>query len=70
MRFRHEVYPEDAEVASRQVFLVQSLEARDKLASSAINKFLYLHSSESQPKQAHANMVTFQPTQLYKILIN
>ncbi|XP_059486897.1 autophagy-related protein 2 homolog A [Neocloeon triangulifer] len=64
VRFRHEVYPENAEVASRQVFLVQSLEARDRLATSAINKFLYLHCSESQPKQAHANMVVIKAVNL------
>ncbi|CAB3388360.1 Hypothetical predicted protein [Cloeon dipterum] len=64
VRFRHEVYPENEPVASRQVFLVQSLEARDRLASSAINKFMYLHSSESQPKQAHANMVVVKAVNL------
>lgn len=57
VRFRHEVYPETANVASRQVLLIQSLEIRDRLASSAINKFLYLHCTEAQPRQAHANMV-------------
>jgi len=41
----------------RQVILIQDLEIRDKLASSNINKFLYLYSSEAMPKQQDANMV-------------
>jgi hypothetical protein len=57
VRFRHEMYPENADVASRQVLLIQSVEIRDRLASSAINKFLYLHCTEAQPRQAYANMV-------------
>lgn len=42
---------------SRQVFIVQELEVRDRLASSQINKFLYLYTSESMPRRAHSNMV-------------
>lgn len=42
----------------RQVILIQDLEIRDKLASSNINKFLYLYSSEAMPKQHDANMVS------------
>lgn len=42
---------------SRQVFIVQELEIRDRLASSQINKFLYLYTSESMPRRAHSNMV-------------
>lgn len=42
---------------SRQVFIVQELEIRDRLASSRINKFLYLHTSERMPRRAHSNMV-------------
>jgi len=42
----------------RQVILIQDLEIRDKLASSNINKFLYLYSSEAMPKQQNANMVS------------
>ena len=41
----------------RQVFIVQELEVRDRLASSQINKFLYLYTSESMPRRAHSNMV-------------
>jgi len=42
---------------SRQVFIVQELEIRDRLASSQLNKFLYLYTSESMPRRAHSNMV-------------
>ncbi|XP_027628218.1 autophagy-related protein 2 homolog A isoform X1 [Tupaia chinensis] len=71
--FQHEVYP--AEPASgpaapgkeleerplsRQVFIVQELEVRDRLASSQINKFLYLHTSERMPRRAHSNMLTIK----------
>lgn len=68
--FQHEVYPvepapgpvaPDEELEeqplSRQVFIVQELEIRDRLASSRINKFLYLHTSERMPRRAHSNMV-------------
>ncbi|XP_031424762.1 autophagy-related protein 2 homolog A [Clupea harengus] len=49
---------------SRQVFIVQELEVRDRLASSQINKFLYLHTSESMPRRAHSNMLTVKALQL------
>lgn len=68
MSFQHEAYPaEPGPVApgreleeqplSRQVFIVQELEVRDRLASSQINKFLYLHTSERMPRRTHSNMV-------------
>lgn len=71
--FQHETYPVVATPAagpdaegpglgeqpiSRQVFIVQELEVRDRLASSQINKFLYLYTSESMPRRAHSNMVS------------
>ena len=70
--FQHEVYPaEPGPVApgreleeqplSRQVFIVQELEVRDRLASSQINKFLYLHTSERMPRRTHSNMVWAPP---------
>ncbi|XP_057204911.1 autophagy-related protein 2 homolog A isoform X2 [Triplophysa rosa] len=77
--FQHETYPvllpavpgQDAEGAglgeqpiSRQVFIVQELEVRDRLASSQINKFLYLHTSESMPRRAHSNMLTVKALQV------
>ncbi|XP_069036336.1 autophagy-related protein 2 homolog A isoform X2 [Lepisosteus oculatus] len=49
---------------SRQVFVVQELEVRDRLASSQINKFLYLYSSESMPRRAHSNMLVVKALQL------
>ncbi|KAK7082787.1 Autophagy protein [Halocaridina rubra] len=57
VRFQHEVYPETSKQASRNVLLIHDVEIRDRLASSKINKFLYQFSSESCPRQAHANMV-------------
>ncbi|XP_066590734.1 autophagy-related protein 2 homolog B isoform X2 [Prorops nasuta] len=56
VRFQHEIYPEDTPEASRQILLINEIEIRDRLASSHINKFLYQYSSESKPKQSHANM--------------
>jgi len=58
VRLQHEVYPENTVQASRQILLVHELEIRDRLASSKINKFLYQYTSESLPKQSHANMVS------------
>lgn len=57
VRFQHEVYPETVKQVSRHVVLIQDVEIRDRLASSKINKFLYQFSSETCPRQAHANMV-------------
>ncbi|XP_010634330.1 autophagy-related protein 2 homolog A isoform X2 [Fukomys damarensis] len=70
--FQHEVYPEEpaADPApgqeveerplSRQVLIVQELEIRDRLASSQINKFLHLHTSERLPRRTHSNMLTIK----------
>lgn len=71
--FQHEVYPAEPTSGpaapsqepeerplSRQVFIVQELEVRDRLASSQINKFLYLHTSERMPRRAHSNMLTIK----------
>ncbi|XP_059959297.1 autophagy-related protein 2 homolog A isoform X2 [Mesoplodon densirostris] len=66
--FQHEVYPAEPgpvapgeeleeQLLSRQVFIVQELEVRDRLASSQINKFLYLHTSERMPRRTHSNML-------------
>ncbi|XP_043255081.1 autophagy-related protein 2 homolog A [Colletes gigas] len=56
VRFQHEIYPENTEKAARQILLISEIEIRDRLASSHINKFLYQYSSESKPRQSHANM--------------
>ncbi|KAG8561555.1 hypothetical protein GDO81_015389 [Engystomops pustulosus] len=67
VKFQHEVYPQTDEMAeptlpeqpvSRQVFIVQDLEIRDRLASSQMNKFLHLYSSKEMPRKAHSNMLT------------
>uniref|UniRef100_A0A8D0HW69 Autophagy related 2A n=1 Tax=Sphenodon punctatus TaxID=8508 RepID=A0A8D0HW69_SPHPU len=67
--FQHETYPSapeklalepEEQPLARQVFIVQELEVRDRLASSQINKFLYLYSSERMPRRAHSNMLTIK----------
>ncbi|XP_034050816.1 autophagy-related protein 2 homolog B isoform X2 [Thalassophryne amazonica] len=66
VRFQHEVYPHTHvtpgltadQPVSRQVFVVQDLEIRDRLATSQMNKFLYLYSSKEMPRKAHSNMLT------------
>lgn len=58
------VGPSGDQPLSRQVFIVQELEVRDRLASSQINKFLYLHTSESMPRRAHSNMLTVKALQV------
>ncbi|PNJ33843.1 ATG2B isoform 2 [Pongo abelii] len=65
VKFQHEVYPPckpdcDSSLSehpvSRQVFIVQDLEIRDRLATSQMNKFLYLYCSKEMPRKAHSNM--------------
>uniref|UniRef100_A0A667ZJS7 Autophagy related 2A n=1 Tax=Myripristis murdjan TaxID=586833 RepID=A0A667ZJS7_9TELE len=58
------VGPAGEQPLSRQVFIVQELEVRDRLASSQINKFLYLYTSESMPRRAHSNMLTVKALQV------
>ncbi|XP_061756190.1 autophagy-related protein 2 homolog A [Nerophis ophidion] len=58
------VGPGGEQPLSRQVFIVQELEIRDRLASSQINKFLYLYTSESMPRRAHSNMLTIKALQV------
>ncbi|XP_016063918.1 PREDICTED: autophagy-related protein 2 homolog A [Miniopterus natalensis] len=71
--FQHEVYPVEPaadsaapgkeleeQPLSRQVFIVQELEVRDRLPSSKINKFLYLYTSERMPRRTHSNMLTIK----------
>ncbi|CAO2584424.1 Autophagy-related protein 2 homolog A [Lemmus lemmus] len=70
--FQHEVYPEEPAPGgdpgqeleerplSRQVLTVQELEIRDRLATSKINKFLHLHTSERLPRRTHSNMLTIK----------
>uniref|UniRef100_A0A8D0L1Y6 Autophagy related 2B n=1 Tax=Sphenodon punctatus TaxID=8508 RepID=A0A8D0L1Y6_SPHPU len=67
VKFQHEVYPPSRpeceanlleHPVSRQVFIVQDLEIRDRLATSQMNKFLYLYCSKEMPRKAHSNMLT------------
>ncbi|XP_061581548.1 autophagy-related protein 2 homolog A [Cololabis saira] len=58
------LFPGGEQPLSRQVFIVQELEVRDRLASSQINKFLYLYTSESMPRRAHSNMLTVKALQV------
>ncbi|KAI5937003.1 autophagy-related protein 2 homolog B [Manis javanica] len=67
VKFQHEVYPPrkpecdpslSERPVSRQVFVVQDLEIRDRLATSQMNKFLYLYCSKEMPRKAHSNMLT------------
>ncbi|XP_069493788.1 autophagy-related protein 2 homolog B isoform X2 [Ambystoma mexicanum] len=67
VKFQHEVFPEtkfESELSmteqpvSRQIFVVQDLEIRDRLASSQMNKFLHLYCSKEMPRKAHSNMLT------------
>ncbi|KAM9377347.1 autophagy-related protein 2 homolog A [Pholidichthys leucotaenia] len=59
------VGPGGEQPISRQVFIVQELEIRDRLASSQFNKFLYLYSSESMPRRTHSSMLTMKALQVY-----
>lgn len=62
------VCPGGEQPLSRQVFIVQELEVRDRLASSQINKFLYLYTSESMPRRAHSNMVRQQSGGMQRVI--
>ncbi|XP_054715680.1 autophagy-related protein 2 homolog B-like [Uloborus diversus] len=57
VQFQREIYPAEGTYASRYILLIQDAEIRDKLAVSQINKFLYQFSSQSMPRQSHANMI-------------
>ncbi|XP_075387716.1 autophagy-related protein 2 homolog B isoform X1 [Tenrec ecaudatus] len=69
VKFQHDVYPRgrpehDASLVeqpvSRQVFIVQDLEIRDRLRTSQMNKFLYLYCSKDMPRKARSNMLTIK----------
>ncbi|XP_053553473.1 autophagy-related protein 2 homolog B isoform X2 [Bombina bombina] len=73
VKFQHEVYPQDGletgvaileQPVSRQIFIVQDIEIRDRLASSQMNKFLHLYSSKEMPRKAHSNMLTIKALHL------
>ena len=57
---QHELYPETAREASRQILIVNSFEIRDKIESSDINKLLHLYSNKLRPRQSNANMFSIK----------
>ncbi|XP_050294529.1 autophagy-related protein 2 homolog A isoform X2 [Anthonomus grandis grandis] len=57
VKFSHEVYPDTAKEASRQVLSICDVEIRDRLATSQINKFLYQYSRQSIPREPNSNMI-------------
>lgn len=78
VKFQHEVYPPckpECESSlleypvSRQVFIVQDLEIRDRLATSQMNKFLYLYCSKDMPRKAHSNMVRCLEALLFSLVL-
>uniref|UniRef100_T1JN27 Autophagy-related protein 2 n=1 Tax=Strigamia maritima TaxID=126957 RepID=T1JN27_STRMM len=60
VRFQYEKYPISALKGVWQILLIQDVEVRDRLASSQFNKFLYQYSSETVPRQTHANMIVIK----------
>lgn len=57
IKFKYELYPEEAPFISQHCFAVNDIVIRDCLASSKINKFLYQPSYESFPKHTRSNMI-------------
>lgn len=55
---QYDVYPVTASEASRAVLIVNEVEIVDRLKVSPINKFLYLYTSEKQPRKSSGNMVS------------
>lgn len=64
IRFRHELYAPGETKASRQCLYIKDVEIIDKLPTSEANKFLYQYSSDSLPRQANANVLTFKRSQM------
>lgn len=63
VKFSHEVYPPNAEQASRQVLLITDLEILDRLAISDIKKFLY-QSSIHRPHKGNNHMIVIKALHL------
>ncbi|EDS41201.1 autophagy-specific gene 2 [Culex quinquefasciatus] len=64
VKFSHEVYPPNAEQASRQVLLITELEIWDRLAISDIKKFLYQSSVGQRPSKGNNHMVVVKALHL------
>ena len=62
------MYPSDTPECSRLVVLLHDMEVRDRLVQSRINKFLYQYSTDTMPRQTHANMVSI--SSLYYIHVH
>ena len=45
---------------SRQILLVPSLEVRDRLVDSEINKLLHVFSNKTRPRQSSAHMISLK----------
>lgn len=61
LRFSHEVYPTNAEQASRQVLVVTEFEVRDRLECSNINKFLYHHGKSKSSNMLVVKLLHIRP---------
>lgn len=64
VKFSHEVYPPNAEQASRQVLLITELEIWDRLAISDIKKFLYQSSVGQRPSKGNNHMIVIKALHL------
>ena len=63
MAAQHETYAETENKnspVSRQILLIPSLEIRDRLVESEINKLLHVFSSKARPRQSSAHMVSIK----------
>ena len=57
---QHELYSETDTTnapVTRQILIVPSIEMRDRLTGSEINKLLHMYSSKTRPRQSSANMI-------------
>ncbi|KAI8784568.1 autophagy-related protein 2 A [Biomphalaria glabrata] len=59
IRFRYEVYPNNTKQASRFKLLVNSIEIRDRIKSSEVNKLLVKLVDKEHPEQSSAYMLMF-----------
>jgi len=63
MAAQHETYPliqEKNAPVSRQLLLIPSLEVRDRLVDSEINKLLHVFSNKTRPRQSSAHMLSLK----------
>eukprot|EP00088_Acartia_fossae_P059445 TRINITY_DN7056_c0_g1_i2.p1 TRINITY_DN7056_c0_g1~~TRINITY_DN7056_c0_g1_i2.p1 ORF type:complete len:712 (+),score=179.37 TRINITY_DN7056_c0_g1_i2:77-2137(+) len=63
MAAQHEAYPlikERNAPLTRQILLIPSLEIRDRLVDSEINKLLHVFSNKARPRQSSAHMISIK----------